>query len=57
MARQLGLSTVITIILLYLFGSTVLQSPGVQLTGPAAAVFTLIGIFIFYHYPQEEVAS
>ncbi len=53
----LGLSTVITGGLLQLFGSTVDQPLGIQLTGPVSALFILIGVIVFRHYPEQEVRA
>jgi GPH family glycoside/pentoside/hexuronide:cation symporter len=53
----LGVSTVITGGLLDSFGKTVEQPLGIQLTGPVAALFTLIGAVIFFRYPEREVVS
>lgn len=53
----LGLSTVITGGLLDLFGKTVEHPLGIRLTGPVAALFTLIGAIVFYRYPEKEVVS
>ena len=53
----LGLSTVISGALLQLFGSTVAQPLGVQLTGPVSALFILIGVIVFSRYPEKEVRA
>jgi GPH family glycoside/pentoside/hexuronide:cation symporter len=53
----LGLSTVITGGLLDSFGKTAEQPLGIQLTGPVAALFTIIGAIIFFGYPEQEVVS
>ena len=53
----LGLSTVITGWLLDYFGKTVDQPLGIQLTGPVAALFTVIGAIIFSNYPEREVVA
>ncbi|MBS4032559.1 MAG: MFS transporter [Clostridiales bacterium] len=53
----MGLSTFITGMLLQFFGSTAADSLGVQLTGVIAAVFCLVGGFIFLHYPEKEVMA
>ncbi len=53
----LGLSTVITGVLLQLFGSTVAQPLGIQLTGPVSAFFILIGVIVFTRYPEKEIRS
>ncbi len=53
----LGLSTVISAALLQLFGSTVAQPLGVQLTGPVSALFILIGVIVFSRYPEKEVRA
>jgi len=51
----LGLSTVISGALLQLFGSTLAQPLGIQLTGPVSALFILIGLIVFSRYPEKEV--
>ncbi len=51
----LGLSTVISGALLQLFGSTLAQPLGIQLTGPVSAFFILIGAIVFSRYPEKEV--
>ena len=53
----LGLSTVITGALLQLFGSTVAQPLGIQLTGPVSALFILVGVIVFSNYPEKEVLA
>ncbi len=53
----LGLSTVITGALLQLFGSTLAQPLGIQLTGPISAIFILIGVIVFSRYPEKEVTQ
>ncbi len=53
----LGLSTLITGGLLQLFGSTVEQPLGIQLTGPVSAFFIMIGVIVFSRYPEKEVQS
>ncbi len=53
----LGLSTVITGALLQLFGSTVAQPLGIQLTGPVSALFILVGVIVFSRYPEKEVLA
>ncbi len=53
----LGLSTVITGGLLQLFGSTVEQPLGIQLTGPVSALFILVGVIVFSRYPEKEVRA
>ncbi len=53
----LGLSTVITGALLQVFGSTVDQPLGIQLTGPVSALFILVGVVVFRRYPEEEVRA
>lgn len=53
----LGLSTVITGGLLDYFGKTVEQPLGIQLTGPVAALFIVVGAIIFFYYPEREVVS
>lgn len=53
----MGLSTVITGALLQLFGSTLDQPLGIQLTGPVSAIFILIGVIVFSRYPEKEVLS
>jgi len=52
-----GFSTLITGFLLQLFGSTPEQSLGVQLTGPVAALFLMVGVIVFSRYPQKEIAA
>ncbi len=53
----IGLSSVITGFLLDYFGKTVAQPLGIQLTGPVAAFFVLIGAIIFFYYPEKEVVA
>jgi len=53
----LGLSTVVTGLLLDYFGKTVEQPLGIKLTGPVAAFFIVIGAIIFFHYPEKEVIA
>ncbi|MDW7738778.1 MAG: MFS transporter [Bacillota bacterium] len=53
----LGVSTLITGLLLQLFGSTAAQPLGIQLTGPVSALFILIGIIVFARYPEKEVRA
>lgn len=53
----LGASTLITGFLLDYFGKTAAQPLGIQLTGPVAAFFILIGIIVFTRYPEKEVVS
>lgn len=53
----LGISTIITGGLLQYFGSTTAQPLGIQLTGPVAAIFILIGIIVFARYPEHEVTA
>ncbi len=53
----LGLSTVITGALLQIFGSTIAQPLGIQLTGPVSALFILVGVFVFTRYPEKEVQA
>jgi GPH family glycoside/pentoside/hexuronide:cation symporter len=53
----IGLSSVITGFLLDYFGKTAAQPLGIQLTGPVAAFFVLIGAIIFIYYPEKEVVA
>ncbi len=53
----LGLSTIVTSILLQLFGSTAAEPLGIQLTGPVSAAFILVGVIVFTRYPEKEVRS
>lgn len=53
----LGLSTVITGGLLDYLGKTVEQPLGIQLTGPVAALFIVVGAIIFFYYPEREVVA
>lgn len=53
----MGLSALLTGLLLQLFGQTASQPLGVQLTGPAAAAFIFMGLLIFLRYPEEEVVK
>ena len=53
----LGISTLITGALLQAFGSTQASPLGVQLTGPVAAVFMLLGILVFRGYPEDLVTK
>lgn len=51
----MGLSTIITGALVELFGSTIDQPLGIQLTGPVSALFILAGVIVFARYPEKEV--
>ncbi len=51
----MGFSTLVTGFLLQWFGSTPEQPLGVQLTGPVAALFLLVGVVVFSRYPQKEI--
>ncbi len=53
----LGLSTIITTGLLQMFGGSAARPLGIQLTGPVAALFIVIGALIFLRYPEREVTS
>jgi GPH family glycoside/pentoside/hexuronide:cation symporter len=53
----LGISTLVTTGLLAVFGGTTEQSLGIRLTGPVAALFIIIGAFVFSRYPEKDVAS
>jgi len=53
----MGFSTLVTGVLLQWFGSTPDQPLGVQLTGPAAALFLLAGVIVFSRYPQKEITA
>jgi glycoside/pentoside/hexuronide:cation symporter, GPH family len=53
----MGFSTLVTGFLLQWFGSTPDQPLGVQLTGPVAALFLLIGVIVFSRYPQKEITA
>ncbi len=53
----LGLSTIITGVLLDYFGKTADQPLGIRLTGPVAAIFIVIGAIIFFYYPEKEVVA
>jgi len=53
----MGLSAMLTGILLQLFGQTAANPLGVQLTGPAAAFFILIGLLVFLRYPEGDVRA
>ncbi len=57
MKFALGTSTVIMGFLFQIFGQTPEQSLGVQLTGPAAAIFTFIGLLVFSRFPEKEVMA
>ena len=57
MKGALGLSTLVIGTLFQLFGQTPEQPLGVQLTGPVAGIFVIIGLLIFLHYPEEEVVA
>ncbi len=50
---NLGVSTLVSSGLLQLFGEPL----GVQLTGPVAGFFILIGLVIFLRYPEKEVIN
>lgn len=51
---SLGLSTLFTGVLMDLFGQTITQPLGIQLTGPTSAVFIIIGLLIFLKYPENK---
>ncbi len=53
----MGLSSFVTGILLQFFGETAADPLGIQLTGPVAAVFILLGGIVFMRYPEKEVLS
>jgi GPH family glycoside/pentoside/hexuronide:cation symporter len=53
----LGLSTFATGLLLEFFGATPADPLGVQLTGPVAALFVLVGAVVFLLYPEREVRA
>ncbi len=53
----MGLSTVITGGLLDYFGKTVESPLGIQLTGPVAALFVIVGAIVFFYYPEKEVVA
>jgi len=53
----MGFSTLVTGFLLQWFGSTPEQPLGVQLTGPVAALFLLVGVIVFSRYPQKEISA
>ena len=53
----LGISAIITGGLLQLYGSTIGQPLGIQLTGPVAALFILVGVIVFSRYPEQEVRA
>ena len=55
MKGALGLSTLVMGGLFQLYGQTPEQPLGVQLTGPVAGVFVIIGLLIFLRYPEKEV--
>ncbi len=55
MKTAMGLSSLLIGVLLQYFGQTVDEPLGVQLTGPVAAVFVLIGFLIFTRYPEDEI--
>ena len=52
---MMGLSTFVTGLMLQFFGRTPAAPLGVQLTGPVAALFVLVGGIIFWFYPEREV--
>ncbi|MDW7650319.1 MAG: MFS transporter [Bacillota bacterium] len=54
---MMGLSTFVAGLILQFYGRTPAQPLGVQLTGPVAAVFVLIGAIIFWFYPENEVRA
>ncbi len=53
----MGLSSFITGVLMQFFGETAASPLGIQLTGPVAAVFILLGGLAFMRYPEKEVLS
>ncbi|UNC93308.1 MFS transporter [Candidatus Contubernalis alkaliaceticus] len=53
----MGLSSFITGLLMQFFGQTAASPLGIQLTGPVAAVFILLGSLAFMKYPEKEVLS
>jgi len=52
---NLGISTLILGFLFSAFGKDIAQPMGVKLSGPVAAIVCLIGIIIFYMYPEKEI--
>ena len=55
MKTAMGFSGLLIGVLLQYFGQTVQEPLGVQLTGPVAAVFVLMGFLVFTRYPESEV--
>jgi glycoside/pentoside/hexuronide:cation symporter, GPH family len=51
----MGLSTLVTGLLLQFFGQDPGQALGIQLTGPVAAAFIFLGLLFFFRYPEQEV--
>jgi GPH family glycoside/pentoside/hexuronide:cation symporter len=54
---MMGLSTFVTGVMMQIFGNTVATPLGVQLTGPVAAFFVIIGGILFWYYPEKEVRA
>ncbi len=52
-----ALSSVLMGVLFQYFGQTPEQPLGIQLTGPVAAVFVLIGLIVFSRFPEKEVTA
>ena len=57
MKIAMGLSTLVMGALFQLFGQTPTSPLGVQLTGPVAAAFVLLGLLIFSRYPEKDVVA
>jgi glycoside/pentoside/hexuronide:cation symporter, GPH family len=51
----MGLSSLVTGVLLQYFGQTAAEPLGIQLTGPVAGLFIVLGALVFSRYPEEEV--
>lgn len=57
MKCALGFSSLVIGGLFQFFGQSQEQPLGVQLTGPVAAFFVLLGLIIFSRYPEKEVVA
>ncbi len=53
----MALSSLSMGLLFQLFGNSLAEPLGVQLTGPFAAIFILVGFIVFLRYPEEELGE
>ena len=54
---NLGISAAVLAYLLARFGKDLLDPLGVKLTGPVTAVVCLIGVIIYFFYPEKEIMA